>query len=305
MPADVEAPDKVLYGLTFRQLAILAVAAVILAVAYHLLHQLVPLPVLLVAAVLLGGLTFGVAVGRRDGLPFDVWLAHGLRFSRAPQALTTIDTAAGTPDWVAAPAARVALPAPLRLPASAIGDDGQISLGGQSAAIVAATTVNLALRTGDEQAALIDTFGRWLNSLTAATQIVVSAQPVDLQSARRHPRRPRPPPAPSGAGRRLRRPRRVPRRPRRTPRSAAPASADHRPHPGRARRPRCPAPRRGHRAGPVWARCQRTKPSTARPPPLSSPSCADPYRPPRAAGLAPPEAVITSTANSQTNRSRR
>ncbi|GAB3861902.1 hypothetical protein GCM10027610_105270 [Dactylosporangium cerinum] len=52
--------------------------------------------------------------------------------------------------------------------------------------MVAATSVNLALRTADEQAALIDTFGRWLNSLATPTQIVVSAQPVDLASSARN-----------------------------------------------------------------------------------------------------------------------
>jgi len=75
MPADVDAPDKVLYGLTFRQLAILAVAAVVLYGAWRALHAIVPAPVLLGAAVVLGGLVFGLAVGRRDGLPMDMWLA--------------------------------------------------------------------------------------------------------------------------------------------------------------------------------------------------------------------------------------
>jgi hypothetical protein len=74
------------------------------------------------------------------------------------------------------------LPAPLKLPAQAIADDGEITLSGTPAAIVAATTVNLALRTPDEQQALVDTFGRWLNSLSTPTQVVVSAQPVDLAS---------------------------------------------------------------------------------------------------------------------------
>jgi hypothetical protein len=182
MPADVEAPDKVFYGLTFRQLAILAVAAVILTLAWRGAYRLIPTPLLLIAGILVGGLVLPVAVGRRDGLPLDVWLSHALRFSRKPRALTTSETAATTPPWVAAPERRAPLPAPLRLPASAIAEDGEITLGDHTAAIVAATTINLALRTGDEQAALIGAFGRWLNSLTAAAQIVVSAQPVDLQS---------------------------------------------------------------------------------------------------------------------------
>ncbi|MEV6931582.1 PrgI family protein [Dactylosporangium sp. NPDC051485] len=189
MPADVDAPDKVVYGLTFRQLAILAVAAVIGYGAWNALHTVLPVPVLVGTFVVLGGLVFGVAVGRRDGMSLDVWLLAGLRHARSPRALTTTDTTARAPDWVQAPASKVMLPAPLKLPADAIGDDGQISLtdraGGTTAALVAATSVNLALRTADEQAALIDTFGRWLNSLATPTQIVVSAQPVDLASSAR------------------------------------------------------------------------------------------------------------------------
>jgi len=182
MSADVDAPDKILYGLTFRQLAILAVAAVIFYAAWRGLHRIVPVPVLLGAGGILGTLAAGLVVGRRDGLSLDRWLLHAVRHSRAPKALSTADTTARNPDWVQAPKARVALPAPLKLPAEAIDDDGQITLTGGRAAMVAATSVNLALRTPDEQAALIDTFGRWLNSLSSPTQIVVSAQPVDLAS---------------------------------------------------------------------------------------------------------------------------
>jgi len=120
MPADVDAPDKVLYGLTFRQLAILAVAAVIFYGAWQALHSLLPVPVLLGAAVVLGGLVFGLAVGRRDGLSMDVWLLSAVRHSRAPRALSTTDTTAKTPDWVQAPASKVMLPAPLKLPADAV-----------------------------------------------------------------------------------------------------------------------------------------------------------------------------------------
>lgn len=184
VPADVDAPDKVAYGLTFRQLAVLAVAAVLFYAAFSALHRLVPLPVLVGAGVVLGGLAFGLAVGRRDGLPMDEWLLHAVRHTRTPRALSATDIGAGAvPDWVQAPAqARTVLPAPLKLQADAITDDGDITLGEQRAAVVAATTVNLALRTPGEQAALVDGFGRWLNSLSAPTQIVVSAQPVDLAS---------------------------------------------------------------------------------------------------------------------------
>ncbi|MFC0505029.1 PrgI family protein [Micromonospora costi] len=183
VPADVDAPDKVLYGLTFRQLAILATAALGGYGAWRALHPFVPIPVLVGAAVLVGGLAFGVAVGRRDGLPLDVWLLAAVRHSRAPHALSTTDTGSRLPDWVETPTSTMVLPAPLKLPADAIDDGGEIRLDGGRAAMVTASSVNLALRTADEQTALIDTFGRWLNSLSTPTQIVVSAQPVDLHSA--------------------------------------------------------------------------------------------------------------------------
>jgi PrgI family protein len=296
MPADVDAPDKVLYGLTFRQLAILVVVVVALAGAWHVLHTIVPPTVLLIAGIIAGATALGVAVGRRDGLSLDVWLTHGLQFSRHPRALTTTDTTTATPDWVQAPASRVMLPAPLRLPATAITDDGEITLGGSGqTAIVAATTVNLALRTGDEQTALVDTFGRWLNSLTTATQIVVSAQPVDLGShATALAARARGLPHPSLAN----------------------ACADHaafladladRRDPLRrqvliaTRTPVGPArPHGAKRRADDYVRAlsglgvtARTLDGAAATAALAS--CADPYRPPRTAGLAPPDAVITAS----------
>ncbi|MEV8504523.1 PrgI family protein [Actinoplanes sp. NPDC051475] len=185
MPVDVDAPDKIAYGLTFRQLAILAGAGALFYTAYQGLHRLVPLPVLIGFGVVAAGLTLGLALGRRDGLPLDAWLLHAVRHSRTPAALSPADVAAARPpSWVDTPAKakRTSLPAPLRLPAQAISDDGDIELGDGHAALVGASTVNLQLRTGGEQAALVDGFGRWLNSLSTPTQIVVAAQPVDLAS---------------------------------------------------------------------------------------------------------------------------
>ena len=185
MPADVDAPDKVAYGLTFHQLAIVAAGALCFYAAWRALHDVVPAPVLIGAGVVLGGLVTGLALGRRDGLSMDVWLLHAIGHSRTPRSLSTATSAddGAPPDWIETPkSGRVPLPAPLRLPADAIDDDGEVSLGSARTAIVGTTTVNLALRTPVEQTALIDSWGRWLNSLSTPTQIVVSAQPVDLAS---------------------------------------------------------------------------------------------------------------------------
>jgi hypothetical protein len=71
----------------------------------------------------------------------------------------------------------------LRLPVHAISDGGVIDLGNAgSVCLVAATTVNIGLRTGEEQWALLDAYARWLNSLTGPVQILVSAQRVDLST---------------------------------------------------------------------------------------------------------------------------
>ncbi|GIG63369.1 hypothetical protein Lfu02_77410 [Longispora fulva] len=184
IPADVDAPDKILYGFTFRQMAILAVAGTGLYLGWQALHTVAPVPVLLAAAVIIGGAALGLAVGRRDGLPLDVWLLGAICHTRAPHSLAAAGAGSGdgVPDWVDVGHTRITLPAPLRLPADAIDDDGQIRLGGTASAIVAATSVNLGLRSPGEQHTTVEAFGRWLNSLNAPVQITVSAQPVDLAS---------------------------------------------------------------------------------------------------------------------------
>src|SRR6266508_703408 len=88
VPADVDAPDRVLYGLTFRQLAILAVAALVINRLWRTLAGVLPTPALLAVAVLAAAAAFGLAVGRRDGLPLDMWLLAAVRHSQAPKALT-------------------------------------------------------------------------------------------------------------------------------------------------------------------------------------------------------------------------
>jgi len=178
IPADVDQPDKIVYGLTARQLAILAVAA---AVAYGVvkgLGHLLPQPVLIAILVPVAGAAIVLALGRRDGLSLDMWLLSAIRQSRAPKHHAAA-AAQPVPAW--APGPGTAVPQ-LRLPARAISEAGVIDTGDQAVALVAATTVNIGLRSGDEQLALIGAYGRWLNSLNGPVQLVISAQRVDLSS---------------------------------------------------------------------------------------------------------------------------
>lgn len=184
VPADIEAPDRIVWGLTARQLAILAAAAGAGYLILKSVGRLLPLPAVAILLIPLAGVAVALALGRRDGLPLDAWLWASIVHRRTPRRqVPAAEGSTAPPVW--APTVEETAPAPavLRLPAQAIGDDGVIDLGdGTAAVLVAATTVNVGLRTGAEQAALVGSYARWLNSLTGPVQVVVSAQRVDLTS---------------------------------------------------------------------------------------------------------------------------
>ena len=180
IPADVERDDQLLAGLTARQLALLAVPAVVLWAGYLATRQLVPLPVFAALAAPIALTAAVLALGRRDGLPLDRLVLAGLRHARSPHRL--VPAPDGIPDLPAwAGHHPTPAPAPLVLPARQLGTDGVIGLGGDGAALACgAAAVSFALRTPAEQHALIAGFGRYLNSLTAPVQILVRSEPVDL-----------------------------------------------------------------------------------------------------------------------------
>jgi hypothetical protein len=184
IPADVDREDRVLAGLTARQAAILAVAAASLWLAFGATRRLVPPAVFAGAAVPFALAALALAVGRRDGLSLDRWLAATARHARSPRRLVTApDGIRPPPPWITPKVAAMArpLPAPLRLPATAITPSGVISVpGGGAVAIAAASTVNFTLRTPAEQQALTAAFGRWLNSLAHPAQILIRAHRADL-----------------------------------------------------------------------------------------------------------------------------
>ena len=118
IPADVERPDKLLAGLTARQLAILAVTAVALWAGYAATRHLVPPAVFGVVAVPVGAVAAMLALGRFEGVAADRWVAAAWRHHRSPRRLVPApDGIAPAPAFLGAgcrPAGR--LPAPLRLP---------------------------------------------------------------------------------------------------------------------------------------------------------------------------------------------
>lgn len=181
VPADVDRPDKIVFGLTARQAAIAATVGVALWGLFHATSGLVPPVVFAVAALPVAGATLGLLLVRHDGLGLDEWLAHAWRHRRQPKRLvpTTGATVSAPPEWVTAGAGP--LPAPMKLPADAISHTGQVDLGADGiSAILACSTVNFGLRTPTEQHSLVAGFARWLHALSGPAQIVVRADRLDL-----------------------------------------------------------------------------------------------------------------------------
>jgi hypothetical protein len=187
VPADVERPDRLAFGMTARQLVILTVTGLLLYTVWTAVAKVVHPLVFIGCALPVVAVAFFLAVGRRDGIGLDVWLLAGLRHRRAPHQLVPADADTAirpAPAWVSTtrgPGDRLPLPAPLRLPAKGITDDGLIDLGPDgTTGLVAASTVAFGLRSPGEQNGLVGAFARWLHSLDGPTQILVRAQRVDL-----------------------------------------------------------------------------------------------------------------------------
>lgn len=180
VPADVERPDKLLAGLTARQIAILAVAAVILWAGYAATRRLVPAAVYAAAAIPAAATAVVLAVGRVDGHSADRYLLAALVHRRSPRRLVP------TPEAIPVPPAVVAgqagpPPGALRLAIGGIDEHGVVDLGGDGQAVICrAAASSFSLRTPTEQTAMVAGFARWLNSLSDPVQIVVRAEPVDL-----------------------------------------------------------------------------------------------------------------------------
>ncbi|WLS44803.1 PrgI family protein [Micromonospora profundi] len=177
VPANVNEPDRIAFGLTFRQLGIIGGAGLVGLGVYDTFGHLLPQAVWIVAGALVFAVAVVVALGRRDGLPLDVWLRHGFALSSRPHALAPGSARVSA---VAVVAGNPSLPAPLRSPATAVSPTGVLTSEGSGKVLIACGTTNIHLRTGGEQGALLEGFGRFLNSLTGPAQIVVAAQRHDL-----------------------------------------------------------------------------------------------------------------------------
>jgi hypothetical protein len=183
IPADVDRPDRIVAGLTARQLAILAATAVLLWTLHAATHQFVPLPLFAAIAAPIGAAGAVLALGQVGGQPADRLAAAALAWLRCPRRLVPApEGIPPTPAWAGAQTGPA--PVPLRLPAQGVDRYGVVDLGADGAALVCqASPLNLHLRSPGEQQALVAAFGRWLNSLAGPVQIILRAEPVDLTAA--------------------------------------------------------------------------------------------------------------------------
>jgi hypothetical protein len=180
IPADIDRPEPLAFGLSGRQLLILTPVLLALWAGFLLLKDTVEPAVLAGCAVPVAAVALVVALAQRDGTGIDRlawsalrWAGSGKRRVGAPDGLPDIP-------WWAPKAPRGPRLHPLRLPASAITDEGAIDLGERHAAIIACSTVNFHLASGREQDSMITAFAAVLDSLSDPVQIIVQGRAFDL-----------------------------------------------------------------------------------------------------------------------------
>jgi len=178
LPADVELEDRLAFGLTARQLCLLGATALIAYTLYTLAAPALPLPIAiaLCCPVVIAGSV--LALGRRDGLPADRLARFALRHVLSPRRRLL------APDGLPAPLPgepRRTPVAPLDLPVRTVFRSGLVELSdGSFCLVMRSASGSFALKSDEEQAALVDAFGRFLNSVTDPVAIYVRSEPVDL-----------------------------------------------------------------------------------------------------------------------------
>lgn len=173
IPADIDQEDRLLGGLTARQLVLVVVPIIALWSLYLATRTLVPLLVFVPLTVIVMGTVGTVVVTKRDGLSMDRFLFAAFRHRHSQRQLVLLP-----PD---APASDLA---PIRLPVNDVREDGVVDLGADGMAVLCrAESVNLALHSDVEQEALTAGFGRFCNALQGSVQFIVRSERIELTDA--------------------------------------------------------------------------------------------------------------------------
>ncbi len=181
LPADIELEDKLAFGLNARQLGLLALSALGTYSLFALAAPLLPAPVAVALAAPLALVGALLALGRRDGLSADRLALAAARFFAQPRRRVLASEPLPDPQprafgW------RRSL-GRLDLPVRTVRRSGLVELeDGSSCILLRATSAAFALRSEEEQEALVAGFARFLNGLSEPIQIVIRSEPIQLSA---------------------------------------------------------------------------------------------------------------------------
>lgn len=175
IPSDIDQEDRIVAGMTARQLGIICVPLLVVWSIYMCTRHIVPAVAMIPVAVVVSGASWTIAVTKRDGITMDRFVAAAFRHSRRRKRLVS---ASMLPDTALANLAS------LQLPIAAISDDGIIDLGVSGvAAICEASAIDISLLSDAEQSASASAFGRYCNSLQESLQVIVHTEAADITGA--------------------------------------------------------------------------------------------------------------------------
>lgn len=179
VPADLDRADRIAFGLSLRQLALLAPYALAGTGALLLTAERLPLWLTLVVGGALAGVGWGAVTQSLDGEPLDALALAALRhLGSAGRRVAAPEGVAALPSWHRAAEERVRA---LELPWGRADRRGHLDLHEAGmVAVLRASALDLTLRTEEEAAALVEGYARFLNALSEPLMVWVHAEPADL-----------------------------------------------------------------------------------------------------------------------------
>lgn len=179
MLAGAANPDRIIGGLTARQLAILGVAAVAVGGLFSASANRIPTAASAAICIPLAIVGIAAALGKLDGIGLDKMSLFALRFFRRPRRRVLVaGDIPSPPAW----SERKSL-APLDFPVKDVLSEGIVDVGDEGFALVCrASPVNLALKAEKEQEASMLGFGRYLNAVSRPIEILVRSGRADLSA---------------------------------------------------------------------------------------------------------------------------
>ncbi|WP_280264725.1 PrgI family mobile element protein [Nocardia wallacei] len=195
IPSDVERPDRIVGPFTARQLALLTGTGLALLLVWAATRAVLPTTVFAAVAAPVAAIVTATVLTTRDGLSGDQLLVAAVR--HRVQARHLVEAPDGdvatAPGWITAHTPRRSRPKaaqPITASTAALPHTvtsggtgvGVVDLGADGLAVIAAaTTINLSLRTPDEQASLVAALAGYLQGLSGhGVQILLRSVRLDV-----------------------------------------------------------------------------------------------------------------------------